>query len=633
MLLNWFDTRAVTELGGTLADHLIAEAASTGQRKKSGAADQKAIQAFLKQVDREAPPLRLNLVKRAKLANSFKWRLLDKGIEPAKVDELTQLLLLRISANDVGATQAASTAANAAKPKRTNAGQIETLLFKAIESASRGSHREAIDLYQKLLELDPLHALARNNLAAILIKLGRLPQADQELRRALEIKRDYPDALCNLATILRTQGYIPEAETRLRRALKLSPQHIDAQIGLGLTLVLARRLREAQECFQRALKLTPRNADAWIGSAEIAESQGRFDDAQRMLVRALEIEPRSPIAWALQPRLRRMTRNDDAWLQSAESIAEDNLGPVEEATLRFAIGKYYDDVADYSSAFRSYQRANELQKTTAHTYDRHERTQFVDDLKRVFTRHALANAGTGPSDSERPVFVVGMMRSGTSLVEQIIASHPCAAGAGELDFWVNCMRKHEIAIRHELPHTQLRRLWAHAYLQALKTHSRDAVRVVDKSNFNSDYLGLIHLVFPKARFIYVDRDPFDTCLSCYFQQFSSALNFSLDLSDLAHYYRHHRRLIDHWRAALPSGRLLEIPYEELVVEQEKWTRQILDFLGLPWDERCLRFHETDRTVLTASAWQVRQRLYLSSVARWRHYEKFISPLRELAEPG
>jgi hypothetical protein len=155
--------------------------------------------------------------------------------------------------------------------------------------------------------------------------------------------------------------------------------------------------------------------------------------------------------------------------------------------------------------------------------------------------------------------------------------------------------------------------------------------VVDKSNFNSDGLGLIHLILPNARIVYVRRDPVDTCLSCYFAQFANTLSFTADLGDLAHYYREHHRLMAHWRAVLPAGTLLDVPYAELVADQETWSRKIIEFLGLPWDPRCLEFHRTERPVVTASNWQVRQRIYSSSVGRWKNYEEFIGPLLELRQ--
>jgi tetratricopeptide (TPR) repeat protein len=634
MLLDWFDSREAAELGLSLADHFAArggaESALPGQKARLS---EKATQAFLLRVDREARPLQLNAYKRAKLANSFRWRLLDQGVEEGRVDELTRMLLLRLAANGTSPAQPGGFVTAPPPPKRSSAGRVASLVTQALEYGTRGSHAEAIRCYEEILDLDPRHALAHNNLGVALLIVGRYAEAEREFRRAIDIKRNYPDALCNLGIVLRYRGLIPGSETALRRAVKLSPRYVHGRVSLGMTLILAGRLQEAKDCFDKALKMEPRHVDALVGGAQIAEVEGRFAEAEALLERAVEVDPMTPSAWAARPRLRKMTRADAAWLEGAERVAAGPISSMDQTTLRFAIGKYWDDVGDFAQAFRSYQRANELQKLVANPYDRRARTSFVDDLMRVYTREALSPAGLGASDSERPVFVVGMMRSGTSLIEQIISSHPDAKGAGELEFWPEVVHKHEAAIRQELPAELLRKKWAETYLQTLKTYSPDALRVVDKSNFNSDHLGIIHCVFPRARFIYVRRDPIDTCLSCYFQQFVASLNFTMDLSDLAHYYVEHRRVVDHWRAVLPPGTLLDVPYSELVADQEKWTRQILDFLGLPWDARCLQFHEIQRPVLTASTWQVRQKVYKSSVGRWRNYRKFIGPLLPLAKLG
>jgi Sulfotransferase family len=237
----------------------------------------------------------------------------------------------------------------------------------------------------------------------------------------------------------------------------------------------------------------------------------------------------------------------------------------------------------------------------------------------------------GASNSNKPIFVMGMPRSGTSLTEQIIASHPSVKGAGELDFWPHAGFEHESAIRQGLVDESTRRKLAEAYLRALETRSGGAQRIVDKTPINCDFLGLIHSAFPNGRMIYMQRDPIDTCLSCYFQQFSPSLNFTMDLSDLANYYRDHHRLMAHWRAVLPPGTILDVPYAELVADQKGWTRKILEFLDLEWNERVLDFQDTQRIVVTASSWQVRQKIYTSSVRRWRNYQKFIEPLRRLED--
>lgn len=473
--------------------------------------------------------------------------------------------------------------------------------------------------------------MARNNLGVALCRLGRYHEAGGQFRQAIGIKESCADAHANLGSLLRSQGRFIESEPPLRRALKLRPALRGAQIGLASTLFMLGRFPEARELLEKVLKVAPRDLDALLTFGALTAREGRFAEAETWFNRALEVDPKAANAWAGLAALRRMSAADDTWLKGALASADSGLAPLNEGNLRYAIGKYYDEIGEFAKAFRSYQRANELIKTAAEVYDRDARTRLVDDLIRTYPQETLARAERGASDSTVPVFVVGMPRSGTSLVEQIIASHPAAKGAGELEFWSYVVLKHVTSVRQEPPGEATRRKLAEGYLRVLTANSAGAARVVDKSPFNSDYLGVVHSVFPKARVIYVRRDPLDTCLSCYFQDFPPAINFKLDLADLAHFYREHHRLIEHWRSALPAGTLLDVPYEELVADQRGWTRRMLEFLDLPWDERCLSFHSTDRSVLTASYWQVRQKIYNRSIGRWRNYQKFIGPLLELKD--
>jgi tetratricopeptide (TPR) repeat protein len=634
MLLDWLNAHDATRVGAALADDFVMQSAGGSRaaeqqpRVVPAGQLQKLVQKFLQRVDREARPLKLNLFKRAKLANSFKWRLLEKGVEPQLVDELTQTLLLRLTTGRIESPRAASP--EGAHRQRTSA-NLQTLLARGDDFLARGAYTEAAECYQELLQLEPRHAVACNNLGAALCKLGQLREAEALFRRAIGIRASYPEAFCNLGTLLRTTGRLIEAEMPLRRALKLKPAHLDSQISLGMTLFLLGRLSDARSVLDKALKLVPRNVDALLALGSVATREGRFADGEALFRRALEIDPNAPGGWAGLAGVRHMASADGAWLKGAEACLASGLEPLPESSLRYAIGKYYDDIGDFSQAFRSYQRANVLQRTVARPYDREARTRFVDDQIRVYTRERLSGDQQGASDSTLPVFVLGMPRSGTSLVEQILASHPAVRGAGELEFWSRAMHTHEPALRQEPPSEALIRKLAEGYRRTLASHSGQAASVIDKSPFNSEYLGLIHCVFPKARAIYLQRNPIDTCLSCYFQELPAELNFAMDLSDLAHYYREHRRLIEHWRSTLPPGSLLVVPYEQLVADQEKWTRRILEFLGLPWNDRCLDFHLTESTVLTASYWQVRQQLYQSSIGRWRNYRKFITPLLDLSD--
>jgi len=220
-----------------------------------------------------------------------------------------------------------------------------------------------------------------------------------------------------------------------------------------------------------------------------------------------------------------------------------------------------------------------------------------------------------------------MPRSGTSLVEQILAAHPAVHGAGELGFWE--MAAPRFAGANPAQAAPLLRQAGEDYLALLGSYSSDAERITDKMPANFRHLGLIHAAFPRARIIHVQRHPIDTCLSIYFRQFGMVMNYANDLDDLAHYHSLYRRLMAHWQALLPPGTLLEVPYEALVREQETWTRKLLDFAGLSWDARCLDFHEVERSVNTASNWQVRQKMNAGSVERWRRYEAHLGALRKI----
>jgi tetratricopeptide (TPR) repeat protein len=629
MNFQWFNSRQATDIGAALAiqvaPFLATESAREG-KAASGKGD-KALAEIIRRGADEVLSLRLNIYKRAKFANSFKWGLLDRGVAAAAADQMTEFFLMHLSRKGPNASTDQHPASKTSKS--VNAGNLKQLFLRGNKCFAQGEYDEAITFYQQLIAIQPDHADGLTNLGAAFCKVGRYKEGAHFLRQAIDIQPDSPDALSNLGILLLWMGELVDAENLLRRAIKLKPRHVDAQINLGLTFAQLGRSREARARFQKALKMAPRSAEATYGIGQVARLEGRFEEAEAMFTRALELRPKMPGPLAALAGIRKMQSSDLAWLNRAELLAGSGLVPLEEADLRFALGKYWDDVGDFARAFEHYKRANELQKSLAEPYDRKARTRFVNDFKNVYTRENLSRQ-VGSSDSTRPVFVVGMMRSGTSLVEQIVASHPAVAGAGELGFWSNAVRANETtAMIGSLGEPVIKEL-ADEYLRTLHEKFPDALRVVDKAPVNCDYLGIIHSVFPNARIIYMRRNPIDTCLSCYFQQLLPSHDYAMDLSDLAHYYREHHRLMTHWLSVLPPGTVLEVPYEQLVVGQEAWTRKVLDFLDLEWDARCLQFHETKRQVATASYWQVRQKMFADSVERWRNYEKFIGPLRGLA---
>jgi tetratricopeptide (TPR) repeat protein len=629
MILAWFSGREAAEIGVALADQFAPQTNSAVSRgpPQSGAAG--SMEHLLQRADSDVRPLNLNFYKKAKLANSFKWRLIENGVARKIADQVTQSLVLHLSQGQIPAKIPAASRNSAEIPSSpSDRAKAQHLFIRGNKFFEQGAHSEAAALFEEAVELDSSLAEAFNNLGSSLSFLGRYDEAEQCLRQAIAIKPNYSDAHGNLGNLLRMKADLVAAEESLRRALKLRPTFTEARINLGLTLTFLGRLRDARACFAKVLKAGPRNAQALQGIGQVTALEGRFEEAETIFKRIIDIDPKMTSAWASLAGIRRMTSADGEWFRSVESIATSDVHPLEEANLRFAMGKYCDDIGDFAQAFRNFKRGNELLKTASVDYDRKERSQLIEDFIRVYSQEAISNIGAAGSSSARPVFVVGMPRSGTSLAEQIIASHPAASGAGELRFWAALVAE-DAGLRQRVLSESARPKVAEEYLRVLDRSSANASRVVDKAPVNSDFLGLIYSVFPNARVIYTQRDPIDTCLSCYFQQFLLGLNFTFDLSDLAHYYREHQRIMAHWRKVLPPGFILDVPYEELVSDQEAWSRKILDFIGLEWDPRVLEFHTTKRQVVTASAWQVRQKIYKNSVARWRNYEQFIGPLKAL----
>lgn len=529
--------------------------------------------------------------------------------------------------------------------------QAEELLFKAIElqpddaearsktmakadvychlgdvAFAQGKHEESALFYQKAIKLNPEHIVAHVNIASALLELGLYDQVEIYSRKAIVLAPDLHQAHSNLGKAFQKRGQFSEADICFRHALEIHPECVDTLCNLGETCSQTGKFGEAAACYQRVLEIQPNHVVAMICLGKDAINKGRFDEAKDHFQLALTIDPDSPVAWAALVDLRKMTPDDGEWLLKAERLVEKGLPGHYESYLRFAMGKYCDDVKRYDQAFAHYYRANELSKSMVSGYDQKKQTQLVDDLIKSYNREQMNKVHLGASPSLRPVFIVGMPRSGTSLLEQIIASHPAAFGAGELLYFNDAHNSHEDAVREALLEESLLCELANKYLQLLSKFSADAKVVVDKMPVNFLWLGLIHSVFPNARIIHIQRNPVDTCLSNYFQNFSAAYSFTNDLADLAHYYGEYHRLMAHWREVFPSNLFLEVPYEDLTRDQEKWSHAIVEFIGLDWDERCLNFHQTERQVATASNWQVRQKIYNSSVERWRNYENFVEPL-------
>jgi tetratricopeptide (TPR) repeat protein len=490
---------------------------------------------------------------------------------------------------------------------------------------------EAITSYLQAIEIDPECADFHSNLGNALLDQGKLREAAASYGRAIRLKPDFAMAHSNMGGALRELGQLDGAEGCFRQALTIEPNSAAVHVNLATVLRLQNRHAEAEFSCRRALQIDPKLPMAHVLLATIHTDKGLFAEAEVMLKKAVAIEPGSPAAWSGLVNLRRMTLRDADWIAKAQRIANHGLQPRHEAELRFAIGKYYDDIGDYPQAFANYQLANQLTKCFRESYDRKSHSELVSRRVCSFDQEWLESARRLGIRSSRPLFIVGMPRSGTSLAEQILSSHPAVFGAGEQSFWGIAAANVDSSIRDGACTEEIIHQLARDYLLHLDGLTVDSLRVIDKRPTNFLSLGLIHAVLPDARFIHMRRHPIDTCLSIYFQNFDSTYSFGNDLDDLAHFYGDYERIMEHWCSVLPRDVILDLPYEQLVDDQEGWTRKMLDFVGLEWDPRCLDFNHSSRIVITASSWQVRQRISSSSVERWRNYQTFIEPLLRLTQ--
>jgi tetratricopeptide (TPR) repeat protein len=538
-----------------------------------------------------------------------------------------------------------------------------------------GRFDEAAAKYRAALAADPDFAEASYGLGNLLARGDSPEEAVSCFIHALDVDPEYLEARVSLGITLSRLGRHDEAMTAFRAVLAAEPDHPEAHNGIGILLDRRRRHAEAIEHYAAALASDPDHVDALGGMANAMKNIGRHDRALALARQVVARRPDSGAAASLLgailaeigsmdealAELRRglalapdrvesscnivqlvKVRSDDDVLHALEAALPrlSSFSLTKQCLVHFGLAKAYDDIGERDIGFAHLLKGNATKRSQT-KYDDAATLASMEHLARVFTAELLALRKDLGDPSIVPVFIVGMPRSGTTLVEQILASHRAVFGAGErteLQQGVDRLSAERLGAAPfpeavwTMTGEELRRVGA-GYVAALRSLSRDAARITDKMPGNFIYIGLIRLILPNARIIHALRDPVDTCLSCFSTLFAGDLPFSYDLGELGRYYRAYQRLMAHWRAVLPPNVMLDVEYEALVQDFATHARRIVSFCGLDWDPACLEFHKTSRPVQTASMAQVRQPIYRSSVGRWRPDAALLQPLLEALAGG
>jgi tetratricopeptide (TPR) repeat protein len=542
--------------------------------------------------------------------------------------------------------------------------QVAYLLASATKLLRAGRPADAIVPLREAALQEPFNPIIHHDLGLACLEVGRVPDAIAALQWAVANKPHFADAYFRLGIALEKLGNIGEAIAAYDRATQLAPSLTEAwfragalvyelghrdeaigcfrraaatggktsfgRLGNARALLAEDRNQEAEQILRQTLSLDPSNAMGHDLLGNLLSEFGRFDEARECFQRAIEIAPLLAGCYYDLVRCRPVTSADDGLLSRMEAaLARPGLEAAQLLRVHLAIGKAADDLGDYALAMKHFDAADEVRRS-AKSFDSAAFSIEIDRLIAHCTPELIAKASELGSPDATPVLIVGMPRSGTTLIEQIVSMHPEVGAGDELHFWNERGAAWHLsgASGNQKPFLSKA---AADYLRVLRAISPRAGRVTDKMPFNFLWAGLIHLVFPRAVIIHCRRAAVDTALSIHQTHFHPGLAFPTGGSELVAYFRDYQRLIAHWRRVLPEDRFIEVDYQELTSAPEPVIRRIVAACGLAWYDGCLRPESNPRAVRTPSKWQTRQPIYRTSVARWRRYEPWLGPLRALVE--
>jgi tetratricopeptide (TPR) repeat protein len=542
--------------------------------------------------------------------------------------------------------------------------QLAPLLALATEFLKAQRPADAISPLREAALLDPLNPFIQHDLGLACLEVGRVEDAIAALQSAVARDPRYGDAHFRLGIAWEKQGKLRAAVAAYDRATQLLPSLAEAWFRAGALVYTMGHLEEAIGCFRRAAETGGKTSFGRLGKARallteernqeaemvlrqtlardagnaiahdllgnLLSEYGRFNEARECFQRAIGLAPLLAGSYYDLVRCRRVTSDDDGLLQRMQdALATPGLEEAQRLRLHLAIGKAADDLGDYALAMRHFDAADDVRRS----FGLFDSTVFSTEVGRLITRctpELIARAHEFGSGDTTPIIIVGMPRSGTTLVEQIVSMHPDVGAGGELNFW-----NERGAAWHRTGSAENEKLFlakaAADYLKVLRPIAPKAARVTDKMPFNFLWAGLIHLALPRSVIIHCRRAAVDTALSIHQTHFNPGLAFPTGGTELVGYFRCYQRVTDHWRRVLPADRFLEVDYEELTREPEPIIRCMIAACGLTWHDACLRHERNPRAVKTPSKWQTRQPIYRTSVARWRRYEPWLGPLRELID--
>jgi len=552
---------------------------------------------------------------------------------------------------------------------KVNPNSVEAWSELATHLRVSGSTTESIRASEQAIRLHPDDVGAHNNLGLCHLAQRRPADAAASFERAIAVSPKIAGLHLNLGFVRQMLGRDREAGDSYRAAIALHPAYAEAHARLGQVMLVCGPRNAALECFQRAassapatstetsLKIAgvlssasqvelaedllrrvivhnPKSGLAHLHLGRVLQQRGMFAEAIATFEHALALQPDLLMAWLGIVSCSKVTQANRVWIDRiTAALRQQGPDHGDAATLHYALGKAFDDLEDPASAIRHYDAANQLAEVrlrrAGRPIDLRQHAATIDRIIDCFTPDFFARRALSRPAEQLPVLIVGMIRSGTTLVEQIVSSHPAVGAGGELRFWGERAQNAMAAINGAAFDGPAFEALAADYCELLRALAPGAERVTDKMPTNFLLLGLIRLALPGARIIHCKRHPVDTCLSIYVTPYERSPDFAHNRKTIVSYYREYERLMAHWQRVLPADRFLEVSYEELVTNREQVTRTIIAFCGLDWNDACLRPEENARNVTTPSLWQARQPVYRTSLARWRRYEPWLGEFRRL----